>query len=404
MPKISVPLFIALSIFAFASIGHSQRYEVGDIVENFTLTDRATNQPVNLYDMEGKVIFLEWFAHWCPFCQAAAADIIPGITDYYNNIGGNPNDIEVMHVALNLQSNAEAQTQDFVNFFGLGLTLNDFNRAVADRFQTGGQPIFAVINGVAESSTHEQWELLYTALGYGSLNAPIQTFRAVIDSVGAAVGDAPMISDQPTNRKVETGTALNLSVTAVSDLPITYQWKFNDIDIPNATSPALTIEDTQSTDAGPYTVAVSNSNGTTLSEIATVEVIPGFLDTLIAQGVPTELRGFSDDPDKDGIINAYEFLSRTDANDPSSGEPPLVEIETIDGDSYLVYTFVVDTAITSIVAQAQFSISPSFETDFLTPVLYAESIFDGLMHYSFRTTTSLEEASQFTRLQMSVNQ
>ena len=404
MPRLSISLLFALTIFAFASTGYSQRYEVGDIVENFTLTDRATNQPVSLYDMEGKIIFLEWFAHWCPFCQAAAADIGPGIKDYYNDIGGNPNDIEVMHVALNLQGNAEAQTQNFVNFFGLGLTLNDFNRAVADRFQVGGQPIFAIINGVADSSSHQQWELLYTELGYGNLNAPIQTFRAVIDSVGAAVGDVPMISVHPTNRKVETGTALNLSVTAVSDSPITYQWKFNNIDIPNATSPELIIENTQSSDAGAYTVAVSNSNGTTISEIANVEVIPGFLDTLIAQGVPAEQRGFSDDPDKDGIINAYEFLSRTDANDPSSGDPPLIETETIDGDSYLVYTFVVDTAITSIVPQAQFSISPLFETDFLTPVLYAESISEGLMQFSFRTTTSLEEASQFARLHMSVSQ
>tara|TARA_B100001093_G_scaffold330896_1_gene315891 strand:- start:1133 stop:1402 length:270 start_codon:yes stop_codon:yes gene_type:complete len=89
---------------------------------------------------------------------------------------------------------------------------------------------------------------------------------------------------------------------------------------------------------------------------------------LIAQGVPAEQRAFSDDPDKDGIINAYELLSRTDADDPSSGEPPLVEI------------------------------------DLLTPMLYAESIFDGLMHYSFRTTTRLEENSQFARPQLSVNQ
>ena len=116
---------------------------------------------------------------------------------------------------------------------------------------------------------------------------------------------------------------------------------------------------------------------------------------MIAQGVPTEQREFSDDPDKDDIINAYESLSRTDANDPSSGELPLVEIEMIDSDSDLVYTFVVNIAITSIVPQAQFSISPSFETDFLTPVLYAESIFEGLMQYSFRTTTRLEETSQF---------
>lgn len=181
----------------------------------------------------------------------------------------------------------------------------------------------------------------------------------------------------------------------MSDLPITYQWKFNNIDIPNATSPTLTIADTQPSDAGLYTVAVSHSNSSTLSGIATVEVIPGFLDTLIAQGVPAEQRGFSDDPDKDGIINAYQFLSRTDANDPSSGKPPLVEIETISGDSYLLYTFVVDTAITSIVPQAQFCISPSFETDFLTTKLYAKSIFDGLMQYPFRTTTRLEETSQF---------
>ena len=243
----------------------------------------------------------------CPFCQAAATDIDPGIAHYYNGIGENPNDIEVMYVTLNLKSAAEAQSQDFVNFFGLGLSLNDFNRAVADHFQVCGQPIFSIIDGAAESSTHEQWELLYSYFRYFSLNAPILTFKAVIDSVGVAVGDAPMISVQPKNRNVETGTALNLSVTAVSDLPITYQWKFNNIDIPNATSPVIAIADTQPSDAGPYTVAVSHSNGSTLSEIATVEVIPGFLDTLIAQGVPAEQRGFSDDPDKDGIVNAYEF-------------------------------------------------------------------------------------------------
>jgi len=43
-----------------------------------------------------------------PFCQTAATDIDPGITDYYNGIGENPNDIKVMHVTLNLKSTAEA--------------------------------------------------------------------------------------------------------------------------------------------------------------------------------------------------------------------------------------------------------------------------------------------------------
>lgn len=405
MPKVSIPLFFALAIFGFASTVHSQRYEVGDIVENFTLIDRATNQPVSLYEMDGKIIFLEWFAAWCPFCKAAAADIGPGIVDYYNDIGGNPDDLEVMHVALNLEGGAGwvSETTNFISFYGISQTLNDFDRAVANRFQTGGQPIFAIINGVAGSSSHQQWELLYSELGYGSLNAPIQTFRSAIDSVAAAVGDPPMISTQPANEKVETATVVNLSVIAVSELPLTYQWKFNDVDIPDATSSELTIENVQPSDAGQYTVAVSNPNGTTISEIATVEVILGFVDTLIAQGVPADQRGLSDDPDKDGIINAYEFLSESNANDPSSGEPPLIEIETIDGASYLIYTFVVNTSISSIVPQAQFSVSPAFETDFLTPVLHAEQVSENLMHFSFRSTTSLEEASQFARLQISVN-
>ncbi len=404
MPKLTIPFFLVLSILAIASTGYSQRYAVGDIVENFTLTDRATNQPVSLYDMEGKVIFLEWFAHWCPFCRAAAADIGPGVVDYYKNRGGSPNSVEVMHVALNLQGGQESQTQSFVDFYEIAQTLNDFNRAVADRFQIGGQPIFAIINGVENSSSHQQWELLYTELGYGNLSAPIETFRTVIDSVGGPVGDAPMISVQPASKKVESGTALNLSVTAVSEFPVTYQWKFNDVDIPEATSSGLTIENTQTSNAGQYSVAVTNSIGTTTSEIATIEVVLGFEDSMIAQGVPVDQRGFMDDPDNDGVINAYEFLSRTDANDPSSGEPPLVETETIDGASYLIFTFTVDTAIRSIMPQVQFSVSPTFETDFLTPVLYAECVAEGLMHFSFRATTSLEEASQFARLQMSVSQ
>ena len=164
----------------------AQRYQVGDIVENFTLTNRATNQPVSLYDLEGKVIFLEWFAYWCPFCQAAANAIGPGLIDYYPSQNGNPDGVEFMHVALNLQAGAESSTQNFINFYQLPFVLNDFNRAVANRFQSNGQPIFAIINGVENSASHEQWELIYSRLGYGDLSAPITEFRNAINTVKAA--------------------------------------------------------------------------------------------------------------------------------------------------------------------------------------------------------------------------
>ncbi len=402
--RTSLPSILAIAAMLWtlgSSTTFGQRYAVGDLVENFTLTDRATNQPVNLYDMEGKIVFLEWFAYWCPFCQAAAADIGPGIVDYYKDLGGNPSQLEVMHVALNLQSGAEAQTQNFVDFYRLGLTLNDFDRAVASRFQSSGQPIFAIINGVAGSSSHQQWELLYTELGYGSLNAPIAAFRSVIDSGGAPGGEAPAMSVQPAAQTIETGRRLNLSVVAVSELALSYQWKFNDDNIPGATGATLEIENFQASNAGQYSVAVSNANGSTTSEVADIEAVLGFLDSLVAQDVPEGQRGLLDDPDRDGIVNAYEFLARSDANDPASGEPPTIEIEVIEGVPYLVFTYVIDPSIRSLMSQPQFSISPAFDTDFLTPVLHAEIASESLTRFSFRTSTSLEAAPQFARLQMS---
>ncbi len=279
---LNAAIYIGLLSLVFAQSASAQRYQVGDIVENFTLIDRNTNQPVSLHDMEGKIVFLEWFAYWCSFCQAGAGDIGPEIVDYYNDIGGNPAGIEVMHVGVNLQGGAESQTQSFATFYGISLVLNDFDRALANRFQDGGQPIFAIINGVDGSTSHDQWELLYTALGYGSLNAPIQTFRSVIDSVGVAAAAAPMITVQPASQSIESGRELELSVTVVSDPPATFQWKLNGENIPGATTNPLTIPNAQLANAGDYTVEVINDSGSILSEAATIELILGYTDSLIA--------------------------------------------------------------------------------------------------------------------------
>ncbi len=196
---------VALALFLGGIVtSQAQRYQVGDIVENFTLINRETQAEVDLYDLDGKVIFLEWFAHWCPFCQAAAGQIRPGIVEYYQDRGGNPDGVPFMHVGLNLQGGQEISTQGFVDFYKLEFVLNDFDRAVANRFQPGGQPIFAIINGVANSPSHEQWELIYSRLGYGVELHPINEFREVIDTVMLSDYLKYLISlDIPENRRGE---------------------------------------------------------------------------------------------------------------------------------------------------------------------------------------------------------
>lgn len=177
--------FIALAWIAAVSAG-AQQYSVGQVVTNFSLINRANGQPVQLTDFAGKIVVLDWFAWWCPFCQAAAPQLLTGIDQHYTPRGGNPDGIPVVHIGVNLQSSQEVQTQNFVTQAGLDLVLNDFSRLVANRFASGGQPIFAIINGVTNSPTHKPWELLYRQAGYGQTTFPISLFQAAIDAVKTA--------------------------------------------------------------------------------------------------------------------------------------------------------------------------------------------------------------------------
>lgn len=313
------------TFLAFQS-ANAQRYAVGDIVENFTLIDRETNQPVSLHDLEGNIVFLEWFAYWCPFCQAAAADVLEGVVQHYAP-SGNINGVPVKHVALNLQSNAESQTQAFVNRYQISLVLNDFDRALANRFQTGGQPIFAIINGVENSTSHQQWQLMYSRLGYGDLNQPIETFRNIIDSVAAAPAiSPPTISQQPTAQKLATGSSLALSVEAQGE-ELTYSWRIGDTTIDGQTGNSLNIQNLTTENAGNYSVTVSNSAGSVTSEIATIEIVLSLADYLASFNLNQDDLLAAADPDRDGYSNVLEYIAQTDPSANNSRPDAQLSLE-----------------------------------------------------------------------------
>ncbi|MBA4150685.1 MAG: immunoglobulin domain-containing protein [Verrucomicrobia bacterium] len=74
----------------------------------------------------------------------------------------------------------------------------------------------------------------------------------------------PAISTQPTSRTNLIGDTANFFVGA-GGLELTYQWRKDNIDLPNGTTAALNIADLQSSDAGEYSVVVSNSNGNSVT-------------------------------------------------------------------------------------------------------------------------------------------
>jgi hypothetical protein len=82
----------------------------------------------------------------------------------------------------------------------------------------------------------------------------------------------PVITSQPTNQSVITGAAVTLSVTASGSNPLSYQWFKNNAAITGATAISFTLGAATTTDAGNYTVRVSNSAGSVISNVATITV------------------------------------------------------------------------------------------------------------------------------------
>ena len=196
-----------LLLLTFTTLHDSQftnasTYRVGDTVANFTLVARRpfarpdgspvpAGATVQLRDFAGRIVFLEWFAVWCPYCVAAAPQVEAGIVDHYASRGGNPHGVPVLHIAVNQEPRSfyQAQTENFIDQQGFGITVNDYDNTSTNRvrfmFQSSGQPIFAVINGVTNSPTHQPWQLLVNHLGYGDtdFNIELANFRAIIDTV-----------------------------------------------------------------------------------------------------------------------------------------------------------------------------------------------------------------------------
>jgi len=79
---------------------------------------------------------------------------------------------------------------------------------------------------------------------------------------------------QPSSQKVYVGAATVLTVNAMSQLPLSYQWYFNGTNIAGATNNSLDLTNLQFTNAGTYSVNVSNAFGSLTSSNAIVSVHP----------------------------------------------------------------------------------------------------------------------------------
>ncbi|MCX8091560.1 MAG: immunoglobulin domain-containing protein, partial [Verrucomicrobiae bacterium] len=90
-------------------------------------------------------------------------------------------------------------------------------------------------------------------------------------SAGKCVAPTPpFIVTHPRSTNVLVGSTVTFSVVAGGTEPLSYQWRFNGTNLPGATAPTLTLTNVQFSQAGAYSVLVTNALGSALSSNATL--------------------------------------------------------------------------------------------------------------------------------------
>ncbi|MFM8471627.1 MAG: immunoglobulin domain-containing protein [Limisphaerales bacterium] len=120
----------------------------------------------------------------------------------------------------------------------------------------------------AATTTTSTLTLLDTSL----VTASVDVFLDDV-TVAPAPPGAPIATVPPQSQSVVVGNPVTFTVTATGTAPLAYQWLFNGVPIQGATSATLNFATVQTTNAGDYSVRISNSDGTSTSVPATLTVI-----------------------------------------------------------------------------------------------------------------------------------
>ena len=103
--------------------------------------------------------------------------------------------------------------------------------------------------------------------------AIVKDFTITVTVTNGPVTNAPNIVTQPQSQTNTVGTPVNFFVAASGTAPLAYQWRLNGTNLSGASATNYSIASVQTTNAGDYTVIVTNITGKATSDVATLTVL-----------------------------------------------------------------------------------------------------------------------------------
>jgi alpha-tubulin suppressor-like RCC1 family protein len=160
-----------------------------------------------------------------------------------------------------------------------------WGNSVANSLATNVPPTLSNVVAIAAGKTHnlalrkDGGVVAWGDSAQGKTTIPTGLTNVTAISAGenhsmALIGDgSPVIATKPVNKFAYTGTTIRFPALAVGRQPMSYQWQFNEGDLPAGTNEVLAISNLRPTSDGGYRVIVSNSVGVVTSAVAQLTVV-----------------------------------------------------------------------------------------------------------------------------------
>ena len=207
------PSYLALLVLSLLLQGSSAS-AANTAAPAFDLPKWETGEKVKLSDFAGEIVVLDFFAYWCVPCKRASQEVESGIQKYYAGKKGNPHEVPVRVVAVNIEKDNPKLTAQFIKQAGLEFVLNDFDGALLAKLDGAGTPFLVVIDGTRAP----EFRVLYKNAGFEGTKKLRQIIDGVMPRKTASVRltsrRAPSIEEAtsaPTTRKGEVSFDAMLS-------------------------------------------------------------------------------------------------------------------------------------------------------------------------------------------------